>query len=230
MCGATRASKSSHKLKPSFDFTGAGTLTAGNSSPLTDGAAAVLLGSEEWVRAHGLQAQAYLRYGKVAAVDFVNKEGLLMAPAYAVPRMLKDAGLGLQDFDFYEIHEAFAAQVLCTLKAWESAEFCRDKLGLSEPLGSYRSLTPQRGGRQCGDRSSIRGDRRAHRRDARETPRAEGQRPRADFRMYRRRHGSHGHSRALMARSGPLRQLQDLPLVAIETKLAGDPHCSGPSP
>ena len=124
------------KLKPSFDLSAAGTLTAGNSSPLTDGAAAVLLGSEEWVRAHGLQAQAYLRYGKVAAVDFVNKEGLLMAPAYAVPRMLKDAGLGLQDFDFYEIHEAFAAQVLCTLKAWESAEFCRDRLGLSEPLGS----------------------------------------------------------------------------------------------
>ena len=124
------------KLKPSFDLSAAGTLTAGNSSPLTDGAAAVLLGSEEWVRAHGLQAQAYLRYGKVAAVDFVNKEGLLMAPAYAVPRMLKDAGLELQDFDFYEIHEAFAAQVLCTLKAWESAEFCRDRLGLSEPLGS----------------------------------------------------------------------------------------------
>jgi len=124
------------KLKPSFDLSAAGTLTAGNSSPLTDGAAAVLLGSEEWVRAHGLQAQAYLRYGKVAAVDFVNKEGLLMAPAYAVPRMLKDAGLGLQDFDFYEIHEAFAAQVLCTLKAWESAEFCRDRLGLSQPLGS----------------------------------------------------------------------------------------------
>jgi acetyl-CoA C-acetyltransferase len=124
------------QLKPSFDFTGAGTLTAGNSSPLTDGAAAVLLGSEEWVHARGLQAQAYLRYGKVAAVDFVNKEGLLMAPAYAVPRMLKDAGLGLQDFDFYEIHEAFAAQVLCTLKAWESPEFCRDQLGLSEPLGS----------------------------------------------------------------------------------------------
>ena len=95
-----------------------------------------MLGSEEWVRAHGLQAQAYLRFGKVAAVDFVNKEGLLMAPAYAVPRMLKDAGLGLQDFDFYEIHEAFAAQVLCTLKAWESAEFCRDRLGLSQPLGS----------------------------------------------------------------------------------------------
>jgi acetyl-CoA C-acetyltransferase len=124
------------KLKPSFDLTGAGTLTAGNSSPLTDGAAAVLLGSEEWARSRNLPVQAYLRYGKVAAVDFVNKEGLLMAPAYAVPRMLRDAGLKLQDFDFYEIHEAFAGQVLCTLKAWESADFCRDRLGLSQPLGS----------------------------------------------------------------------------------------------
>src|SRR5688572_3459184 len=124
------------KLKPAFDFTGKGTLTAGNSSPLTDGAAAVLLASEDWARERNLPIQAYLTYGKVAAVDFVNKEGLLMAPAYAVPAMLKDAGLTLQDFDFYEIHEAFAAQVLCTLKAWESPEFCRQQLGLSEPLGS----------------------------------------------------------------------------------------------
>jgi acetyl-CoA C-acetyltransferase len=124
------------KLKPSFDFSGGGTLTAGNSSPLTDGASALLLASEEWAQSRRLPVQAYLRYGKVAAVDFVNKEGLLMAPAYAVPAMLKDAGLTLQDFDFYEIHEAFAAQVLCTLKAWESAEFCRDRLGLSAPLGS----------------------------------------------------------------------------------------------
>jgi acetyl-CoA C-acetyltransferase len=124
------------KLKPSFDSTGKGTLTAGNSSPLTDGAAAVLLASEDWARERQLPVQAYLTYGKVAAVDFVNKEGLLMAPAYAVPAMLKDAGLTLQDFDFYEIHEAFAAQVLCTLKAWESPEFCHQQLGLSEPLGS----------------------------------------------------------------------------------------------
>ena len=103
---------------------------------MTDGAAAVLLASEEWARARGLPIQAYLRYGKVGAVDFVGGEGLLMAPAYTVPRMLKDAGLKLQDFDFYEIHEAFAAQVLCTLKAWESAEFCREPLGLPQPLGS----------------------------------------------------------------------------------------------
>ncbi len=124
------------KLKPVFDFSGAGTLTAGNSTPLTDGAAAVLLASEAWAKARNLPILAYLTYGKAAAVDFVNKEGLLMAPAYAVPRMLKDAGLTLQDFDLYEIHEAFAAQVLCTLKAWESPEFCRDNLGLSAPLGS----------------------------------------------------------------------------------------------
>lgn len=124
------------RLKPAFPMEGSGTLTAGNSTPMTDGAATVLLASEEWARARGLPVQAYLTYGKVAAVDFVQGEGLLMAPAYAVSRMLQDAGLTLQDFDFYEIHEAFAAQVLCTLKAWESPEFCRERLGLDRPLGS----------------------------------------------------------------------------------------------
>jgi acetyl-CoA C-acetyltransferase len=124
------------KLKPAFAMEGSGTLTAGNSTPMTDGAAAVLLASEDWARARGLPIQAYLTFGKVAAVDFVKGEGLLMAPAYAVSRMLQDAGLALQDFDFYEIHEAFAAQVLCTLKAWESPEFCRERLGLERPLGS----------------------------------------------------------------------------------------------
>ncbi len=123
------------KLRPVFDRTDSGTMTAGNSTPLTDGAAGVLLASEEWARARGLPIQAYLRYGKVAAVDFVQKEGLLMAPAYAVSSMLADANLTLQDFDLYEIHEAFAAQTLATLKAWESAEFCRDKLGRDEPMG-----------------------------------------------------------------------------------------------
>jgi acetyl-CoA C-acetyltransferase len=121
------------KLRPSFAKDG--TLTAGNSTPLTDGAAAVLLASEDWARSRGLTVQAYLTYGKAAAVDFVGGEGLLMAPAYAVPRMLADAGLKLQDFDFYEIHEAFAAQVLCTLKAWESDKFCRERLGLPGALG-----------------------------------------------------------------------------------------------
>src|SRR4029078_1769600 len=123
------------KLRPSFDANG--TLTAGNSTPLTDGASAVLLASEEWAAKHNLPVMAYLRYGKAWAVDFAaGKEGLLMAPAYSGPAMLQDAGLTLQDFDYYEIHEAFAAQVLCTLKAWESPEFCRDNLGLSSPLGS----------------------------------------------------------------------------------------------
>lgn len=122
------------KLKPAFAANG--TLTAGNSTPMTDGASAVLLASEEWAKARGLPVLAYLTYGKTAAVDFMGKEGLLMAPVYGVPRMLADARLSLQNFDFYEIHEAFAAQVLCTLKAWESPEFCRDQLGLSEPLGS----------------------------------------------------------------------------------------------
>ncbi|MGE0114561.1 MAG: acetyl-CoA C-acetyltransferase [Steroidobacteraceae bacterium] len=124
------------KLKTVFDPGPGGTLTAGNSTPLTDGAAAVLLASEAWAQSRGLPLLAYLTYGKVAAVDFVHREGLLMAPAYAVPRMLQDAGLTLQDFDYYEIHEAFAAQVLCTLKAWESKDFCCERLGRSEALGS----------------------------------------------------------------------------------------------
>jgi acetyl-CoA C-acetyltransferase len=115
---------------------GKGTLTAANSTPLTDGASAVLLASEDWAKEHGFKIQAYLVHAETAAVDFVNKEGLLMAPAYAVPRMLKRAGLTLQDFDFYEIHEAFAAQVLCTLKSWEDEKFCKEKLGLDKPLGS----------------------------------------------------------------------------------------------
>jgi acetyl-CoA C-acetyltransferase len=136
------------KLKPAFDSSSAGTLTAGNSTPMTDGASAVLLCSEEWARARKLPVLAFLAYGKVAAVDFVDKkEGLLMAPAYAVPRMLNDAHLTLQDFDFYEIHEAFAGQVLCTLKAWTDPAFCRDKLGIAGVLGTIdRSKLNVKGG------------------------------------------------------------------------------------
>jgi acetyl-CoA C-acetyltransferase len=123
-------------LKPVFDISGAGTLTAGNSTPMTDGASAVLLASEAWARERNLPVLAFLSYGAVAAVDYIDKkEGLLMAPAYAVPRMLNDARLALQDFDFYEIHEAFAGQVLCTLKAWADPVFCRDKLRLPGALG-----------------------------------------------------------------------------------------------
>jgi acetyl-CoA C-acetyltransferase len=104
---------------------------------MTDGASAVLLAGEAWARERNLPVLAYLSYGKAAAVDFIDKkEGLLMAPAYAVPRMLRDAGLTLQDFDYYEIHEAFAGQVLCTLKAWNDPAFCRDKLGLPDVLGN----------------------------------------------------------------------------------------------
>ena len=124
------------KLAPAFDRNG-GTITAANASPLTDGASAVLLASEEWAQKKGLPILAYLVTGEVAAVDFIDeREGLLMAPAYAIPRMLARLGLTLQDFDFYEIHEAFAAVVLCTLAAWESDEFCRTKLGLPGALGS----------------------------------------------------------------------------------------------
>jgi acetyl-CoA C-acetyltransferase len=124
-------------LRTAFDATGAGTLTAGNSTPMTDGASAVLLATEDWARARKLPVLAYLSYGKVAAVDFFDKkEGLLMAPAYAVPRMLSDAKLALDDFDFYEIHEAFAGQVLCTLKAWADPVYCRDQLGLKGALGT----------------------------------------------------------------------------------------------
>ncbi len=124
-------------LKPAFDKTsGNGTLTAGNSTGLSDGASAVLLASEAWAAKRNLKPQAYLTGAQVAAVDFVHGEGLLMAPTVAVPRMLAAAGLTLQDFDFFEIHEAFAAQVLCTLRAWESADYCKNRLGLDKPFGS----------------------------------------------------------------------------------------------
>jgi len=123
-------------LRTAFDRGPDATLTAANSTPLTDGAAAVLLCSEEWAKEHNLPVQAYLVTGRSASVDFVNDEGLLMAPTVAVAEMLQRTGLSLQDFDFYEIHEAFAAQVLCTLKAWESEEYCSERLGLKQPLGS----------------------------------------------------------------------------------------------
>jgi acetyl-CoA C-acetyltransferase len=130
------------KLEPVFGGE-RGTMTAGNSTPLSDGASAVLLASEQWARERGLTALAYLTAAQTAAVDHVHPldgtgkpEGLLMAPAYAMPRMLDRAGLGLQDFDMYEIHEAFAAQVLCTLRAWEDPVFCSERLGRGQPLGA----------------------------------------------------------------------------------------------
>ena len=124
-------------LKPAFDRTsGHGTLTAGNSTPLTDGAAACLLATDAWAAQHGHEVLCHLRDAQTAAVDFVHGEGLLMAPTVAVAEMLARNGLALQDFDIYEIHEAFAAQVLCTLRAWEDDTYCRERLGLSSPLGS----------------------------------------------------------------------------------------------
>ena len=123
-------------LKPAFGTGADATMTAGNSSPLTDGAATVLLAAEEWAAARGLPVLAFLDDAQTAAVDYVHgDEGLLMAPAYAVPKLLARNKLTLQDFDFYEIHEAFAAQVLATLAAWESPEFCERRLGLDAPLG-----------------------------------------------------------------------------------------------
>lgn len=123
-------------LKPAFDKSGKGSLTAGNSTPLTDGAAVVLLSSPEWAKDHQLEPLAYFIDCEVAAVDFVHGAGLLMAPTIAVSRLLARNHLKLQDFDYYEIHEAFAGQVLCTLKAWESPEYCHKVLGLKKPLGS----------------------------------------------------------------------------------------------
>jgi acetyl-CoA C-acetyltransferase len=135
------------KLKPVFGGE-SGTMTAGNSTPLSDGASAVLLASEEWADQHDIPVLAYFTAAQTAAVDHVHKrEGLLMAPAYAMPKMLARAGHALEDFDYYEVHEAFASQVLCTLKAWEAAAFCKERLGLEQPLGSIdRAKLNVRGG------------------------------------------------------------------------------------
>lgn len=135
------------KLKPAFDFSGKGSLTAGNSTALTDGASGVLLASEDYAKANNLPVLAYFIDAQVAAVNFVEGEGLLMAPAHAVSDLLKRNQLKLQDFDFYEIHEAFAGQVLCTLKAWESKDYCQKHLGRSEAMGSIdRSKMNVKGG------------------------------------------------------------------------------------
>jgi acetyl-CoA C-acetyltransferase len=124
------------RLRPVFGGPD-GTMTAGNSTPLSDGASAVLLASEEWAKQRGLPVLAYFVDGQTAAIDHVHKrEGLLMAPVYAMPRLLDRIGMKLGDFDLYEIHEAFAAQVLCTLRAWEDARFCRERLGRDRPLGA----------------------------------------------------------------------------------------------
>ncbi len=135
-------------LRPAFDKTsGEGTLTAANSTALTDGAACVFLCSEEYAKENNYSPLARLTFAQSYAVNYIEDEGLLMAPAYAVPKMLKKAGLSLQDFDYYEIHEAFAAQVLCTLEAWKSEDFCKNKLGLDSALGEIdRSKLNIKGG------------------------------------------------------------------------------------
>ncbi len=124
------------QLKPAFDKSGTGTLTAGNSTPLTDGASAVLLASEDWAKRHNLPIMAWLSDVQTSAVDFVKGDGLLMAPTVAVARLLERNGIALQDFDLYEIHEAFAAQVLCTLKSWEDENYCKNILGTAKALGT----------------------------------------------------------------------------------------------
>ncbi len=182
----------------------AATMTAGNSTPLTDGASVVLLGSEKWAEARGLDPLAYLVDYETAAVDYVHgAEGLLMAPAYAVPRMLERQKLSLQDFDFYEIHEAFASQVLATLKAWEDPVFCKERLGLDAPLGSIDRARLNVNGSSLAAGHPVRRHRRAHRRHAGQAARRERQRPRPDLDLRGRRSGRGGDPRAL---SGSLLQ------------------------
>lgn len=185
-------------LRPAFDKTsGRGTLTAANSTALTDGAAAVLLSSEVWALAHGHTPMAYLRDAQVAAVDFVHGQGLLMAPTIAVPQMLARQGLTLQDFDIYEIHEAFAAQVLCTLRAWESEDYCRNRLGLDAPLGR---IDPDKINRwvPASHRPPVRGHWCACGGHGRQAAGRTRRRPCIDFDLHRRRHGRGGDCRALM--------------------------------
>ena len=162
-------------LKPVFGKGEAATMTAGNSTPLTDGASTVLLASEDWATEHGRRCWPTSTDAETAAVDFVHGgEGLLMAPAYAVPRMLERDGLTLQDFDFYEIHEAFASQVLATLKAWEDPVFCKERLGLDAPLGSIDREQAQRQRLLAGRGPPLRRHRRPDRRQPGQAPRRAG--------------------------------------------------------
>jgi hypothetical protein len=187
-------------LRTAFSTSDDATLTAGNSTPLTDGAAAVLLASEEWARQHDLPVQAYLTAGRASAVDFVHDEGLLMAPTVAVAELLQRTGLRLQDFDFYEIHEAFAAQVLCTLAAWESETYCRNRLGLDHALGSIdrERLNVKGSSLAVGHPLRQRGTHRGH---PGPIARTAGIGPRPEFDLYRRRHGRRGHNGTAM--NGP---------------------------
>ena len=195
------------KLKPVFGKGEDATMTAANSTPLSDGASTVLLASDEEAERRGWTPLAYIVDYETAAVDYVSgAEGLLMAPAYAVPRMLARQGLTLQDFDFYEIHEAFAGQVLTTLAAWEDPAFCKEKLGLDEPLGVDRPQQAQRQGLVAGHRAPVRGHRRTHRRQPRQAAAREGLGPRPDLDLRGRRPGRRRDPRGLTRRSGDRRR------------------------
>ena len=191
-CARTSALEKLATLKTAFDKSERGTLTAANSTPLTDGAAAVLLASEEWAAKRGLPVQAYLTYSQTSANDFVGGEGLLMAPTIAVSKMLERAGLKLQDFDFYEIHEAFAAQVLATLKAWEDPDYCKKRLGRDAPLGSIDRAKLNVKGSSLAFGHPFAATGRAHRRQPRQAA-VGARRPRPDLGLHRRRHGRRRH-------------------------------------
>ena len=178
------------KLKPVFGDKETGTMTAGNSTPLTDGAATVLLASDEWAERRSLPVLAHIVDAEVGAVDFVHgEEGLLAAPLYTVPRLLDRNGLELQDFDFYEIHEAFASQVVMTLKAWEDPAFCKDKLERDEPLGSIDRAKLNVNGSSLAAGHPFARHRRPDRRDAGEAARRAWLGSRADIDLRRRRPG-----------------------------------------
>ena len=214
------------KLKPVFGGP-EGTMTAANSTPLSDGASAILLASEEWAKERGLPILAYISEGQTAAVDHVHKrEGLLMAPAYAMPTMLDRAGLKLQDFDYYEIHEAFAAQVLCTLKAWEDAEFCKEKLGPRQTARQDRPQEAQRQRRLAGRRPPVRGDRRPHRRRPRQATARRRQGPRRDQHLRRRRPGRRRDPRERWRQqmSDRYSQVVNAPVVSTVAKQLGLPQ------
>ena len=180
------------------------TMTAANSTPLTDGASAVLLASDEWAAEHTLPVLAHFVDAETGAVDYVHGDvkydGLLMAPVYAVPRLLARNKLTLDDFDFIEIHEAFACTVLATMKAWEDAEFCRARLGLDKPLGSVDRGQAQRQRLVAGRRPPVRRHRRAHRRHAGQDAAREGLGPRPDLDLRRRRPGRHRDPRSQLRR------------------------------
>ena len=187
-------------LKPVFGKGEGATMTAGNSTPLTDGASAVLLASDEWAAEQGLPVLAHLVDAQTAAVDYVHGgEGLLMAPVYAMPVMLARNGLSLQDFDFYEIHEAFASTVLATMKAWEDADVLQGEARPRRPAGLDRPGEAQRQRLLAGGRAPVRRDRRPDRRPARqEAARGGPRQARAHLHLRRRRPGRRRHPRVLI--------------------------------